>query len=160
MLLGLFMLLLFMLVPPMFVFAGVIAGVGVLVGVEAVFAVFVVLVVFVVFVLSLPQPIPKAARASRVRRAKVLRIEFFSCNPKGQIVRELKRKRRSSVSAGTHPTSTQVNCLSARRLFSTTLGVAESRRIEQVNYSEVVNVHRLYISMRRAKFQEVLYDIL
>ena len=92
MLLGLFMLLLFMLVPPMFVFAGVIAGVGVLVGVEAVFAVFVVLVVFVVFVLSLPQPIPKAARASRVRRAKVLRIEFFSCNPKGQIVRELNRE--------------------------------------------------------------------
>jgi hypothetical protein len=56
--------------------AGVIVGVGVLTGVDAAFVVPVVLVVFVVFVLSLPQPIPKAARASKVRRAKVLRIEL------------------------------------------------------------------------------------
>jgi len=55
-------------------------GVGVLIGVET-FDVFIVFVVLVVFVLSLPQPKPKAARASKVRRAKVLRIEFFSCNP-------------------------------------------------------------------------------
>jgi hypothetical protein len=55
--------------------AGVIVGVGVLMGVDAAFVVFIVLV-FVVFVLSLPQPIPKAARASKVRRAKVLRIEL------------------------------------------------------------------------------------
>jgi hypothetical protein len=57
--------------------AGVIVGVGVLMGVlMGVDAAFVVFVVFVVFVLSLPQPIPKAARASKVRRAKVLRIEL------------------------------------------------------------------------------------
>jgi hypothetical protein len=54
---------------------GVIAGVGVLMGVLTGTVVLVVLV-FVVFVLSLPQPIPKAARASKVRRAKVLRIEL------------------------------------------------------------------------------------
>jgi hypothetical protein len=56
---------------------GVIVGVGVLIGVDiGVDVAFVVFVVFVVFVLSLPQPIPKAARASKVRRAKVLRIEL------------------------------------------------------------------------------------
>src|SRR3954466_15253530 len=32
--------------------------------------------------------------------------------------------------------SAQANCLRARHLFSTTLGVAESRRIEQVIFSE------------------------
>ena len=34
------------------------------------------LLVVVLLVLSLPQPIPKTARASKVRRAKVLRIEL------------------------------------------------------------------------------------
>jgi hypothetical protein len=62
--------------PPEFVFIGV----GVLIGVDVVFVV-VFIVVFVVvlpalFVFSLPQPMPKAATASKVRRAKVLRIEL------------------------------------------------------------------------------------
>jgi hypothetical protein len=48
-------------------------GVGVLIGVDDVF---IVLVVPALFVLSLLQPKPKAATASKVRRAKVLRIEL------------------------------------------------------------------------------------
>jgi hypothetical protein len=46
--------------------------------------VFVVVFVFAVFVLSPPpQAVQKAAVASKARKAKVLRIEFFSCNPEG-----------------------------------------------------------------------------
>jgi hypothetical protein len=46
--------------------------------------VLVVVLVFVVFVLSAPpQAVQKAAVASKARKAKVLRIEFFSCNPEG-----------------------------------------------------------------------------
>lgn len=66
---GLFMFMF----PPALVFAGVITGVGVLTGVGDI----VVFVEFVVlFEVSLPQPAPRAARASKVRRAKVLRIEL------------------------------------------------------------------------------------
>lgn len=53
---------------------GVAAGVAI--GVAAGVAAGVDVVVFVLFVFSLPQPIPKAARASKVSRAKVLRIEL------------------------------------------------------------------------------------
>jgi hypothetical protein len=57
----------------------VVIGVAVLAGVAVVLVV-VLVVVFVVlpalFVFSLPQPIPKAATASKVSRAKVLRIEL------------------------------------------------------------------------------------
>jgi hypothetical protein len=90
---GLFMfppliLPLFMLPPvPMFP-EGVL--IGVLIGVDVVFMV-VFDVVFVVvpalFVFSLPQPKPKAATASKVRRAKVLRIEL---SPVTQRVRSLR----------------------------------------------------------------------
>ena len=66
--------------------------IGVLIGVDVVFMV-VFDVVFVVvpalFVLSLLQPMPKAATASKVRRAKVLRIELSPVTQRGQIVREL-----------------------------------------------------------------------
>jgi hypothetical protein len=47
-------------------------------------AVLVVVLVFVIFVLSAPpQAVQKAAVASKARKAKVLRIEFISCNPEG-----------------------------------------------------------------------------
>jgi biopolymer transport protein ExbD len=64
--------------------------IGVLIGVDVVFMV--VLDVFMVvlpalFVFSLPQPMPKAATASKVRRAKVLRIEL---SPVTQRVRSLR----------------------------------------------------------------------
>jgi hypothetical protein len=73
--------------PPPFIFPPLLllpafafmAGVEVLIGVEVVLAaldVFVVPVLPALFVFSLPQPIPKAATASKVRRARVLRIEF------------------------------------------------------------------------------------
>jgi hypothetical protein len=43
-----------------------------------------VVFVFVRFVLSAPpQAVQKAAVASKARKAKVLRIEFISCNPEG-----------------------------------------------------------------------------
>lgn len=83
-LVGLFMLPCVFVVPPPFilppfmlppVFAGGI-GVIVLVGVGVVVETLVEFVVVVLLVLSLPQPIPRAARASKVRRAKVLRIEL------------------------------------------------------------------------------------
>jgi hypothetical protein len=54
--------------------------------VDPVLLVVVVLVVFVfvMFVLSPPpQAVQKAAVASKARKAKVLRIEFISCNPEG-----------------------------------------------------------------------------
>jgi hypothetical protein len=59
----------------------VVLGVVVLIGVDVALVVvtLVVLVVVVLpalFVFSLPQPMPKAATASKVRRAKVLRIEL------------------------------------------------------------------------------------
>jgi hypothetical protein len=64
-------------------------GVGVLIGVEVVFMVVfeVVVVLLALFAFSLPQPIPKAATASKVRRAKVLRIEL---SPVTQRVRSLR----------------------------------------------------------------------
>ena len=72
-------------VPPLVVAAARVPricaiGVEVLIGVEVVLVV-VFEVVFVVvlpalFVFSLPQPIPKAATASKVSRAKILRIEL------------------------------------------------------------------------------------
>jgi hypothetical protein len=63
-------------------------GVEVLIGVDVV-VVFVVVFVVVpaLFVLSLLQPMPKAATASKVRRAKVLRIEL---SPVTQRVRSLR----------------------------------------------------------------------
>jgi len=99
---GLFMLLMlafllpfmfmFVFVPP-FMFIGVMVGVGVLVAVGVGVAVFVVFVVVdVLLAFSLPQPIPKAATASKVRRAKVLRIELSPVTQRGQIVRELRQK--------------------------------------------------------------------
>jgi hypothetical protein len=94
-----FPLLLFMVPPPMFpllvvpppmLLEFVLIGVEVLIGVDVVFMV-VLDVVFVVvpalFVLSLLQPMPKAATASKVRRAKVLRIEL---SPVTQRVRSLR----------------------------------------------------------------------
>ena len=55
---------------------------------EPVVVVVVVVLVFVLVVVFAfsppPQPVQKAATARRAKRAKVLRIEFFSCNPKGQ----------------------------------------------------------------------------
>jgi hypothetical protein len=64
--------------PPVLVF---IAGVGVLIGVDVVvlLVVFVVLMLPALFVFSLAQPTPRAMTASRVRRARVLRIDFVSC---------------------------------------------------------------------------------
>jgi hypothetical protein len=69
--------------PPVFALFAFIAGVVVVAG-EAVVFMVVFVVVFVVvlpvlFVFSLAQPTPKAMTASKVRRAKVLRIEFVSC---------------------------------------------------------------------------------
>jgi uncharacterized membrane protein len=83
---------LLMFPPPVPVFPFVVIGVGVLIGVDVVFmvvfdVVFVVVVLPALFVFSLPQPIPKAATASKVRRAKVLRIEL---SPVTQRVRLLK----------------------------------------------------------------------
>jgi hypothetical protein len=57
-----------------------------------VFMVVVLVLVVVLFilpelVLSVVQPVQKAATASKAKRAKVLRIEFFSCNPTGQLVK-------------------------------------------------------------------------
>jgi len=76
-LVGLFMLLMFVLPPPVvlvvFVFM---VGVGVLTGVGVVFMVFEVLVAFPLFALSLAQPAQKTVTASRAKRAKVLRIEL------------------------------------------------------------------------------------
>jgi hypothetical protein len=82
------MLLLFMVVEVL-VLEGV---VGVMVVVEVlVFVEVDVLVVLVfvlpVLVLSVAQPVQKAATASKAKTAKVLRIEFFSCNPTGQFLR-------------------------------------------------------------------------
>jgi hypothetical protein len=77
-----------MFIPPLFAFPPLLVlpplvfvfiGVGVLIGVDVVFMVVfdvVLVVVPALFVFSLPQPIPKAATASKVRRAKVLRIEL------------------------------------------------------------------------------------
>jgi hypothetical protein len=59
--------------PPVLPLLVFMLGVGVLIGVDDVF---IVLDVPALFVLSLPQPKPKAATASKVRRAKVLRIEL------------------------------------------------------------------------------------
>jgi hypothetical protein len=66
--------------PPVVFPVVFVLGVVVLIGVDVVLVVVVVLVVLVIlpalFVFSLPQPIPRAATASKVRRAKVLRIEL------------------------------------------------------------------------------------
>jgi hypothetical protein len=62
--------------PPVLPLLVFMLGVGVLIGVDGVFMVLDELVVPALFVLSLPQPKPKAATASKVRRAKVLRIEL------------------------------------------------------------------------------------
>jgi hypothetical protein len=79
-------------------------GVDVLIGVAVVFMVLVLFVVveFELFAVSLPQPMPKAATASKVRRTKVLRIELSPVTQRGQIVRELGRSV-VSVSAGMLP---------------------------------------------------------
>jgi hypothetical protein len=74
-------ILLLLPVPPELLLLGVVElvfiGVVVLIGVGVVFMVLELFVVeFVLFALSLPQPMPKAATASKVRRAKVLRIEL------------------------------------------------------------------------------------
>ena len=66
--------------------------------VEVLLVVVVVLVFEVVvlafpFVLSVAQPVQKAATASKAKSAKVLRIEFFSCNPTGQVVKSCVRSR-------------------------------------------------------------------
>lgn len=56
---------------------------------ELVVVIVVLVFVLVVVVLAFsppPQPVQKAATARRAKRAKVLRIEFFSCDPKGQSV--------------------------------------------------------------------------
>ena len=83
----------FMLPPPFMFPAGVMVGVAVLVAVGEGVAVLVLFVVVVLVLVSLPpQPIPRAATASKVRRAKVLRIELSPVTQRGQIVRELKRK--------------------------------------------------------------------
>jgi hypothetical protein len=70
----LLMFVLLMLPLLALVFIGVAVLIGVGVAVFMVLEVFVV--VFVLFAFSLAQPIPKAATASKVRRAKVLRIEL------------------------------------------------------------------------------------
>lgn len=80
-----------LLALPVFVVVLVFIGVGVLIGVEVVFVV-VFIVVFVVvlpalFVFSLPQPMPKAATASKVRRAKVLRIELSPVTQRVRLLR-------------------------------------------------------------------------
>jgi hypothetical protein len=66
--------------PPVVFPVVFVLGVVVLIGVDVVLVVVVVLVVLVVlpalFVFSLAQPIPRATTASKVRRAKVLRIEL------------------------------------------------------------------------------------
>jgi hypothetical protein len=71
------------------VLAGVVLVVEVLVVVVFVFIVEVF--VLPVLVLSVAQPVQKAATASKAKRAKVLRIEFFSCNPTGQFLRVARR---------------------------------------------------------------------
>jgi hypothetical protein len=86
--------------PPMPVF--VVLDVPVLV--EVLLVVVVVLVFEVVvlafpFVLSVAQPVQKAATASKAKSAKVLRIEFFSCNPMGQVVKSCARVESSSLLA-------------------------------------------------------------
>jgi hypothetical protein len=48
-----------------------------------------VVLVLALFALSAAQPAQRAATASKVKRAKVLRIEIFSCNPVGSIVKSL-----------------------------------------------------------------------
>jgi hypothetical protein len=119
-LLGLFRLLMFML-PPVFMFpAGDMVGVAVLVTVGEGVAVLVLFVVVVVLVLSLLQPIPRAATASKVRRAKVLRIELSPVTQRGQIVREIKRK----ILVGHAPEYfwfISVNCSSRSALTSSNL---------------------------------------
>ena len=98
------------ILPGLFVFAGLfvlppalvfIDGVGVLMVVGVVVVVVVVFVVFVIlpalFVFSLAQPIPKALTASKLRRAKVLRIEL---SPVTQRVRWLGVESESAVSTG------------------------------------------------------------
>jgi hypothetical protein len=56
------------------------------------------------FVFSLAQPKPKAATASKVSRAKVLRIELSPVNPVGQV---LGAESAASLSAGTLVASTR-----------------------------------------------------
>jgi hypothetical protein len=100
-----FMLLAFMLLalPPLIVPPVLLFDIEplLLVLMELVLELVVVVVEFIVEVFALPvlalsvaQPVQKAATASKAKRAKVLRIEFFSCNPVGQSVKscaELKR---------------------------------------------------------------------
>ena len=127
-----------LVLPPLVFVEFVLIGVGVLIGVDDVFMV-VLVVVFVVvllalFAFSLPQPIPRAATASKVRRARVLRIELSPVTQRGQIVRELKPKF-ASVSAGMLP-------LQLGQLFEPyeisppqPKCVSESNRTGQPNYS-------------------------
>ena len=70
--------------PGLLVFA---AGVGVLIGVVVVVVFVVFVVVPALFVFSLPQPMPKAATASKVRRAKVLRIELSPVTQRVRLLR-------------------------------------------------------------------------
>lgn len=91
------------------------AGVAVLIGVAVVFVVLVVfvVVVFALFAFSLPQPMPRAATASKVRRAKVLRIEL---SPVTQRVRLLGSwAEESSQCALECFRFSSVNCLSHMR---------------------------------------------
>jgi hypothetical protein len=110
--------------------------VGVLIGVRLV-VLEVFIVVFVLFALSLPQPKPKAATASKVRRAKVLRIELSPVTQRGQIVRELGRSV-AALSAGMLP-------LQLGQLFEPheigspqPRGVSENKRTGQLNYSQAL----------------------
>jgi len=95
--------------PPVFALF-VFIGDGVDIGVEVVFMVvlvveLVVLMLPALFVFSLAQPIPRAMTASKVRRAKILRIELSPADPPGQTVKEPLPKR-LSISAGTLLAST------------------------------------------------------
>jgi hypothetical protein len=58
---------------------------------DVVVVVLVVVFALPVLALSVVQPVQKAATASKAKRAKVLRIEFFSCNPVGQFVKSCVR---------------------------------------------------------------------
>jgi hypothetical protein len=139
-----------LILPPPVLLELIFIGVGVLVGVDT----FMVLVLFVVefelFAVSLPQPMPKAATASKVRRAKVLRIELSPVTQRGQIVRELGRSV-DTVSAGMLPLQLgqlvephEINSPQPR-------GVPENKHTGQVNYLQPL-MSALISIVWRAKF--------
>jgi hypothetical protein len=87
----------FMFPPELEVVLVVLIGVDVLIGVEVVLVVmlvveFVVVVLPALFVFSLAHPMPRAAIASKVRRAKVLRIELSPVTQRVRLLGSLRLK--------------------------------------------------------------------